>query len=195
VFARDRPSTSVSRLPSSGHRRGGEARAKRTPACHAGGRGFESRRSRRNTLPMGIFCCPFWRNRPPALRSVTRAHPARESGRDPVSVKPCKSACSVAGHEVGVLGHPAAIPQANRPAVLGGADWDYEWPEASCSAGCCDVAAQLSVIALTPVLCRACWSLLHPWIVRRVGVYGRAAVINGFGAQFVVPGFVAVDLA
>ena len=29
------------------------------------------------------------------------------------------------------------------------------------------------VIALTPALCRACWSLLHPWIVRRVGVYGR----------------------
>jgi hypothetical protein len=51
------------------------------------------------------------------------------------------------------------------------------------------------VIALTPGLCRACWSLLHPWIVRRVGVHGRAAVIDGFGAQFVVPGFVAVDLA
>ncbi len=38
-------------------------------------------------------------------------------------------------------------------------------------------------------------SLLHPWIVRRVGVHGRAAVIDGFGAQLVVPGFVAVDLA
>ena len=48
---------------------------------------------------------------------------------------------------------------------------------------------------MTPVLCRACWSLLHPWIVRRVGVHGRAAVIDRFGAQFVVPGFVAVDLA
>ena len=43
--------------------------------------------------------------------------------------------------------------------------------------------------------CRTCWSLLHPWIVRRVGVHGRATVIDGFGAQFVVPGFVAVDLA
>jgi hypothetical protein len=31
--------------------------------------------------------------------------------------------------------------------------------------------------------------------VRRVGVHGRAAVIDGFWAQFVVPGFVAVDLA
>src|SRR5262245_55345265 len=40
------------------------------------------------------------------------------------------------------------------------------------------------------VLCRACWSLLHPWIVRRVGVHARAAVIDRFGAQFVVPGFV-----
>jgi hypothetical protein len=34
-----------------------------------------------------------------------------------------------------------------------------------------------------------------PWIVRRVGVHGRAAVIDGFEAQFVVPGFAAVDLA
>src|SRR5215204_3035989 len=38
-------------------------------------------------------------------------------------------------------------------------------------------------------------SLLHPRIVRRVGVPGRATVSDGFGAQFVVPGFVAVDLA
>ena len=30
--------------------------------------------------------------------------------------------------------------------------------------------------------------LLHPWIVRRVGVHGRATVIAGFGAEFVVPG-------
>src|SRR5215210_2051196 len=42
------------------------------------------------------------------------------------------------------------------------------------------------------------WSLVgppSPWIVRRVGVHGRATVIAGFGAQFVVPGFVAVGLA
>ena len=38
-------------------------------------------------------------------------------------------------------------------------------------------------------------SPLHPRIVRGVGVHGRATVIAGFGAQFVVPGFVAVDLA
>src|SRR3954466_15362119 len=42
---------------------------------------------------------------------------------------------------------------------------------------------------------RLVYSPLHPWIVRRVGVHGRAAVIDRFGAQFVVPGFVAVDLA
>ena len=36
------------------------------------------------------------------------------------------------------------------------------------------------VIVLTPVLCRACWSL-HPWIVRRVGVHRRATVTDGFG--------------
>ena len=31
--------------------------------------------------------------------------------------------------------------------------------------------------------------------MRRVGVHWRATLIDGFGAQFVVPGFVAVDLA
>jgi hypothetical protein len=35
----------------------------------------------------------------------------------------------------------------------------------------------------------------HPWIVRRVGVHGRATAIDGLGAQFVMPRFVAVDLA
>ena len=38
-------------------------------------------------------------------------------------------------------------------------------------------------------------SVLHPRIVRRVGVHGRATVIDGVGAQFVMPGFVAGDLA
>jgi hypothetical protein len=57
----------------------------------------------------------------------------------PVSVKPCKSPCSAAGHGVRVLGHAAVIPQANRPAALGGAV--YEWPEASCSSSWCGVAA------------------------------------------------------
>jgi hypothetical protein len=28
-------------------------------------------------------------------------------------------------------------------------------------------------VAVTPVRCRACWSLLHPWIVRGVGIHGR----------------------
>jgi hypothetical protein len=51
------------------------------------------------------------------------------------------------------------------------------------------------VIVVTPVRCRACWSLLHPWIVRGVGIHRRTATAGGFGAQFVVPGFVAVDLA
>jgi hypothetical protein len=51
------------------------------------------------------------------------------------------------------------------------------------------------VIALTPVRCRAGWSSLHPWIVRSVEVLGRATVVDGCGTQFVVPGFVVVDLA
>src|SRR5215217_6659610 len=54
----------------------------------------------------------------------------------------------------------------------------------SCSLRMCGVA-------LTP----ACWSPLHPWVLRRVGVHGRAAVSGGLRAQFVVPRLVAVDLA
>ena len=38
-------------------------------------------------------------------------------------------------------------------------------------------------------------SLLHPRIVRGVGIHGRATTIDRLGAQFVVPGLVAVDLA
>jgi hypothetical protein len=37
--------------------------------------------------------------------------------------------------------------------------------------------------------------LLRPWIVRRVCVHGRATVTDDLEAQFVVPGFVAIDLA
>src|SRR4051812_31506181 len=40
-----------------------------------------------------------------------------------------------------------------------------------------------------------CSSLLGPWVLRRVGVHGRAAVSDGLWAQLVVPGLVAVDLA
>ena len=36
---------------------------------------------------------------------------------------------------------------------------------------------------------------MHPWIVPRVGIHGRAAVLDGFGPQFVVPGLVSVDPA
>src|SRR3954454_25062906 len=46
---------------------------------------------------------------------------------------------------------------------------------------------------LTPALCPSAPSLVHPWIVRWVGVHGRAAVRDGLRAQFVVPGLVAVD--
>ena len=39
------------------------------------------------------------------------------------------------------------------------------------------------------------FSLVHPWVLCRVGVHGRATVIAGLGAQFEVPWLVAIDLA
>jgi hypothetical protein len=63
------------------------------------------------------------------------------------------------------------------------------------SRSCPAIVRTKFVLACTRDAGRACWSLLHPWIVRRVGVHGRATVIAGFGAQFVVPGFVAIDPA
>ncbi len=50
-------------------------------ACHAGGRGFESRRSRSSrtkNLQIAMLCCLVRRYRPPASL-LSRAHPARES--------------------------------------------------------------------------------------------------------------------
>src|SRR5438552_7689300 len=55
--------------------------------------------------------------------------------------------------------------------------------------------ARRIVIALIPALSRSCRLRLHPGIARGIGVHARATVIDGSGAQFVVPGFVAVDLA
>jgi hypothetical protein len=48
------------------------------PACHAGGRGFESRRSRRNTCKSASFLT----TRPPAIRA-SRTDPARGSTANP----------------------------------------------------------------------------------------------------------------
>jgi hypothetical protein len=48
------------------------------PACHAGGRGFESRRSRKNTCKAASFLAA----RPPASRA-SRTDPAREAAGNP----------------------------------------------------------------------------------------------------------------
>jgi hypothetical protein len=53
------------------------------PVCHAGGRGFESRRSRRKHPAIKVFCCRIWRKRPPAFQPVTRPSraPISDAGR------------------------------------------------------------------------------------------------------------------
>jgi hypothetical protein len=61
--------------------RRGEDRSGPCAACHAGGRGFESRRSRflgTKVLQMSRLRCLSRRTRPPASNS-SRAHPARKS--------------------------------------------------------------------------------------------------------------------
>ena len=69
--------------------------------------------------------------------------------------------------------------------------WPEGLAEAQFDASCVISYSIRSNASSTPSLLAS----LHPWIVRGVGVHGRAAVIDGFGSQFVVPGFVAVDLA
>ena len=81
-------------------------------ACHAGGRGFESRRYRRKRPANRLFCCRFWRSRPPASQPVTPSSRTRISDAA-LRVNPCKSLSSVArqGSESSV------IPRASRKRI------------------------------------------------------------------------------
>ena len=51
---------------------------------------------------------------------------------------------------------------------------------------CCVSTSSMPSVLVTAVILGSCV---------RLGVHGRATVIDGFGSQFVVPGLVAVDLA
>jgi hypothetical protein len=84
-------------------------------ACHAGGRGFESRRSRRKHPANWHLSLPILTQSTAGFRTGQRAHPARASGRRPVSVKPCKSPCSVAGARGQSLRSSRADPARGSP--------------------------------------------------------------------------------
>jgi hypothetical protein len=89
------------------------------PACHAGGRGFESRRSRKKSCKWASFVADSGAvDR--RLSNRSRADPAANLGRGSAR-KALQIATFCGRHWVRVFGHPARIPQADGPAaVLGG---------------------------------------------------------------------------
>ena len=64
----------------------GPQRQPATPNCHAGGRGFESRRSRTKSLQKGMVCCPARRGAAPRphRRVLSTASNGQEIDRKPV---------------------------------------------------------------------------------------------------------------
>jgi hypothetical protein len=96
------------------------------PACHAGGRGFESRRSRRKHPAIGIFCCRSWHRRPPASRRPPALIP---HGRSAVSRMPKVLQTGIFRRRFGalgeppVLGHPAEIPRAHNRSASTVSSW------------------------------------------------------------------------
>src|SRR5918996_2577717 len=70
--------------------------------------------------------------------------------------------------------------------------WPGRWSVAANLASRSLTTPEASVVFCS---CFLSCSLLHPRVLGRVGIHRRAAVIDRFWAQFVVPGLVAVDLA
>jgi hypothetical protein len=83
-------------------------------ACHAGGRGFESRRSRRKTCCKSrYFVVSLGTDDRRLLSSLPRCSRPRTS-RDPRRKRPCKRACSGAGSGPNRASESSVIPRRSR---------------------------------------------------------------------------------
>jgi hypothetical protein len=91
-------------------------------ACHAGGRGFESRRSvEENILQIQVFCCQSWRKGPPASRRspALMLHAKSAARRTQKALrgerrKCCKRKCSLASLGARRAIRPSIIPRRSR---------------------------------------------------------------------------------
>ena len=112
------------------------------------------------------------------------------------SICPSQSSTNSAASWLGSFWRASVVAPRSEPTR----DLSHGWPGPNHGKANSDHSGDFAFSSRVPVRPDAvqpsgCSLLLHPRIVRRVGVHPRAPCIDGFGSQFEVPGFVAVDLA